>query len=612
MRGICGWFSSSSGATARDDTLDAMLRAGRPAAREAHSYVTPDGRMAVGASSVRDACWFSGEGIAVAIVGQPVLNLRDKRVTVVDDPAFSRRVAEAYWEKGSKVLELLTGAFALTILDTTSPGTLIAIDRFGVESLSFHYDNDRMVFGSTLDAVRSFPGAASDIDVQSIYSYLYFHMVPSPRTIYADIHKLEPAQFIHLTGDGIEQGRYWEPRFSPQGSEKELRNSLNQALKSAVRDSVDGENTGAFLSGGLDSSTVVGLLAETDVSNTGAYSIGFAQDGYDEMVYARTTAEHFDIPLHEYYVTAEDVAASIPEIASAYDEPFGNSSAVPTLFCARLAASNGTSALLAGDGGDELFAGNTRYARQMLFDAYDRIPRWLRAGLVKPLFGHDVVSKLPLLRKVHSYITQAELPMPDRMETYNYLYRFDPTEVFTPEYIQQVDTTEPIEHLRSIYERAPTTSMLDRMLYLDWQITLADNDLRKVNEMCALAGVDVKYPMLDDRVVDVSTSVPPDLKLRPRGLRYFYRRAVADFLPQAVLEKKKHGFGLPFGEWLAESRELRDRVNGDLSSFKARSIVRSAFIDELQLRHQSEHAAYYGTMIWILMMLEEWLQSRGH
>jgi asparagine synthase (glutamine-hydrolysing) len=364
--------------------------------------------------------------------------------------------------------------------------------------------------------------------------------------------------------------------------------------------------TAAFLSGGLDSSTVTGMLAEVSEHQASAYSIGFSAEGYDEMAFARTAARHFNVKLHEYYVTPQDVVDALPLVATSYDEPFGNSSALPAYFCAKVAAENGVQTLLAGDGGDEFFGGNERYISQRVFEHYTSVPRVLRRGLIEPIVK-ALPHQLPLVAKANSYIEQANTPLPDRLQSYNFLHRHAAEEIFSADVLQQVDTSLPLELLRSIYRRPHDASDLNRMLYLDWQITLADNDLRKVSHTCALAGVDVVYPMLDDDLVEFSCQVPTAWKINGNNLRHFYKQSLRGWLPQETIDKRKQGFGLPFGVWMRTYTPLRELAYDNLLKLKNRGIVRPEFIDKAIAMHQSEHAAYYGELVWILTVFELWM-----
>jgi asparagine synthase (glutamine-hydrolysing) len=237
----------------------------------------------------------------------------------------------------------------------------------------------------------------------------------------------------------------------------------------------------------------------------------------------------------------------------------------------------------------------------------------LRRGLFEPFaFGIPLGDRIPPLRKVRSYISQARVPLPDRLETYNFLHRTPLEEIFDPDFLAAVDPQHPIEDLRDVYDRAHSSSSINRMMHLDLKITLADNDLRKVNQGCGLAGVDVRYPLLDDEMLELAAAVPPDLHVKTTELRWFFKRALADFLPAEIINKKKHGFGLPVGLWMAEFRPLEELTRESLAALRGRGILNPAYLDWVSEQHRNAHASYYGVMLWVAVMLEQWLQRHGH
>jgi asparagine synthase (glutamine-hydrolysing) len=351
------------------------------------------------------------------------------------------------------------------------------------------------------------------------------------------------------------------------------------------------------------------MLSQLGGGPAHTYSIGFDAPGYDEMEYARLVARHFQTDHHEYYVTPEDVVAAVPRVAAHFDQPFANASAVPAYYCARMAKEDGVDRLLAGDGGDELFGGNERYVTQRLLAWYQRVPASLRRHAVEPLLLGPLGGRGPL-RKLGSYVRQARLPMPERMQTYNLLERLGPERLLSDEYLARIDRGMPVALLRETYHGAHAGHMLNRMLAVDMRFTLADSDLPKVVGACGLADIAVSFPFLDDDLVAFSALLPAREKVRGTRLRYLFKESLRGFLPEEILTKKKQGFGLPFGVWLLEHRGLRELTHDSLSSLKGRGIVRPAFIDELLGRQHAEHAAYYGTMVWVLMMLEQWLAAR--
>jgi asparagine synthase (glutamine-hydrolysing) len=287
-----------------------------------------------------------------------------------------------------------------------------------------------------------------------------------------------------------------------------------------------------------------------------------------------------------------------------------NSSAMAAYFCARFAKSQGVDSLLAGDGGDELFAGNSHYTKQKQFEIFCHAPNWVKS-ILRSVFTNRVVSQLPLLRKAASYINQADIPLPDRLETYSFVRQFGVVEMFDAEFLSRVDRDQPIRQERSRYRECTSDNAIDRMLYLDWKFTLADNDLVKVKKMCELAGVEVHFPLLDKTVVDFSCQVPASIKLPGFKLRDFYKKACTGFLAEATLTKSKHGFGLPFGLWMKEDKRLMKLTRDCLESFRARNIVTHSLIDNALKSHGSVHTGYYGELIWVIVTLELWLQREA-
>ena len=610
MAGLCGWFNTdgaypTDGLDARAATLPALAGAA------AHSQSGP-----VGACLVRGG-WIARDdaGLIAAIAGHP--RWRDAELqTLADESDPAQALLAAYRRSGTEVLSRVAGDFALIVLDPGAPRLLAAIDRTGQFPLYFAPLTGGVAFGTSATSVLAHPGMNRSPTPNGLFHYLFFHMLPAPVSIYAGLEKLQGAHRLLHDGRSADVSVYWLPIFAePVDADA---NALGQEMHRLIGGAVEGfarvERPGAFLSGGLDSSTVAGMLARTLPAAADSFSIGFDAEGYDEMAYARLASRHFGTRPHEYYVTPEDVVQAVPLIAASYDEPFGNSSALPAYFCARMAAEAGITRLLAGDGGDELFAGNARYAKQGVFEHWYRVPQALRRNMLEPLFT-SLPSSVPLLRKLRSYVEQARIPLPDRLQTYNHMQRLVLAEMLEPEFLEQINTDAPWQLMRGIYERPDDASPLNRMMYLDWQQTLADNDVRKVTRMCQLAGVDVVYPMLDDDLVEFSCRVPSDLKLRNGRLRHFYKDAMRDFLPQDIIDKKKHGFGLPFGVWMHEHPPLEALAYDSLLRLKNRGFLQPAFIDRLIQLHRDAHAAYYGELVWILMMLDLWLEAHppgGH
>ncbi len=613
MSGICGWIDSGKEAVRDGSILTDMLTGlngnGSP---PGEPIFTNAGAIAAGSGIVPVSLQRAGS-LVVAVQGRVDWRLPDL-TTIATERGCAAAVTEAYRRHGSNCLRHMGGPFAVAIVDTDSKSGLLAVDHMGIRTMCYANPPGQLVFGSTADSVAAHPKVGREISQQAIFNYLYCHVVPGPGTIYQKIEKLRPGECLTFRNGAVDKHFYWQLHYSDESSESfdVLADRFRRLLRDSAKRAISGDaSIGSFLSGGTDSSTVTGLLSELCGKPAKTYSIGFAADGFDEMEYARITAKHFAADPHEYYVTPQDVVEAIPVIAQAYDEPFGNDSAVPTYFCARMARADGINVLLAGDGGDEIFGGNVRYAKQKVFESYWSVPAPLRRALIEPLaLGFPGGDKIPLLRKLRSYIRQASIPLPDRLESYNFLHRSPLTDVLEPGFLAEVDVIQPLALLREVYQRTASPSSVNRMMHLDLKFTLADNDLRKVSRMCELAGIEVRYPLIDDALVEFSGELPPSLKVKGLTLRYFFKQALKDFLPPETLAKTKHGFGMPFGLWLKTHKPLQDLVLESLETFQRRGIVKPAYIQELLHQHESSHATYYGIMIWVIMTLERWLAAR--
>jgi len=543
-------------------------------------------------------------------LGQP--RFHDEQVASLARSQGSEAAWLSLWTSKYDVREALAGVaggFAVAVRDGKGR-TCLAVDRMGIQTLCY-----RVVDGQLRVAAQATDLADPKhaLDPQALYDYLFFHAIPSPRTVYKDIFRLPPGHFAIFDAGKLEVADYWTPTFrpSPKHDFDALKTEFRQLLRDSVARQLGGGAPACFLSGGTDSSTVAGMLREVTGQAPDTYSIGFEAEGYDEMAYARLAAKHFGTRHHEYYVTPQDLLAGIPLAAAAFDQPFGNSSALPTWCCARMAKGDGITRLLAGDGGDELFGGNSRYAKQRIFGWYGHLPQPLRTGVMEPLLMGTPLGRLPLARKAASYVEQARVPMPDRMQTYNLLARLGHTEVLTAAFLDQVRQDAPLAQQRHVWQACDAKSELDRSLAFDWRYTLAESDLPKVRMATALAGVEVGYPLLDDKLLEFSMRLPTHYKLRGLKLRWFFKEALRGFLPDEIITKRKHGFGLPFGVWASRDPKLSAFAAESVRGLAARGVLRPEFVESLLRDRLPESPGYYGEMVWIAMMLEQWLRHHA-
>lgn len=605
MRGLCGWFSLQPTQRATE-LLQAIVGSQQPGAA-APAIGEASGACAASFGVPRPAQVLQDDEFLLVLEGHPRL------VDGGRDAADPRALLRALRDHGRDALARIEGDFAIAAWDAKARKGLIAVDRIGIRRLVFQRSADRLAFASNLDLLGALPGVERRLSRQALFDYVFQHVTPGPTTVYEGLEAVPAGHCVEFgSGTAARPIPYWAMHFDEQdqrGFEAQKADFL-ATVRGAVERASEGANVGAFLSGGTDSSTVSGMLCGVLGRPAHTFSIGFDAAGYDEMEYARIAARHYGCEHHEYYVTPQDVVAAVPMIAATYDQPFGNASAVPTYYCAKLAREHGIERLLAGDGGDELFGGNERYGKHHLLGLYHRVPAPLRRLLVEPLLVPEPLQYIPLVRKLRSYVLQARPEMPQRYASSSQLSHLGADSVFTRDFLAGVDPGHPGQLLDQTHAPFADASLINQMLGIDLRFILTDGDLPKVTRMCELADMDVAFPLLDDRLIEFSRHLPSQLKLRGTTLRWFFKKALSDFLPPAVITKQKHGFGLPVGTWLAGHKPLFDLAADSISSLGKRGIVQPRFVDELLGARLREHAAYFGGMAWVLMMLGLWLDSR--
>jgi asparagine synthase (glutamine-hydrolysing) len=444
-------------------------------------------------------------------------------------------------------------------------------------------------------------------------------IIPTPKTIFKEIKKLPGGHFLTYRRGETHLEPYWKTGFLNPSTEKE--SILIQDLKTHFTDAVsvcldvdeDSNHIGTFLSGGVDSSTLTGVLTKLVKHPVKSFSIGFDEERFNEINYARIAARAFGAEHYEYFVTPADTYDAISIVLSAIDEPYANASAIPAYFCAKMAKEHGVDVLYAGDGGDELFAGNERYATQRLFDYYQRIPPAVRNVLVEPLvLSLADALKLDFLIKGGRYIHRANLPYYERISSYDFFNIVPLTEFIGENLLVDISRNyNPYEIVDDYYHQAPANNNLDRHLFIDWKLTLTDNDLIKVTRMTEAAEVTVRFPFLDSKLVEFSTKVPAYIKMRGRKLRSFFKNAYSDLLPLEIRKKKKHGFGLPISFWLRTDKRLNNLMHDLVLSPQSlqRGYFKEKALEQLIEVHKTDDTSFYGTVLWNLMILELWQRN---
>lgn len=525
---------------------------------------------------------------------------------------------QAWRKHGERTCDHLSGEYAFVVWEPAAREGLAAVDRFSTFGLFWGERDGRLALATRPARVCELLGIAAELDPRAVHAYVHFHVVPAPLAIHRGVARLDVGQAIALRRGASEVFAHWKPAFvedAPFDFARE-REAFMGALRAGVAQcvaEVSREALGCFLSGGTDSSTIAGLVTEAYGAPARTFSIGFDESGYDERRYSRLAAQRFGTEHTEHVLSADEVEQAIDVLSASYEQPFGNSSAIPTYVCARIAREAGVERMLGGDGGDELYGGNERYATQWLFSLYQRVPSALRTAALEPLLFNALKNvDVALIRKARSYVEQARLPLPERLGArYNLLNRFGVNRVFTDELLAHAGGFDALALEREVWSRCTAGSQINRLLAFDFKFTLGDSDLPKVARMCHAAGVSVAFPMLADAVVDHSLHLAPGQKLKGRKLRHFFRESLRGFLPDEIIDKPKHGFGMPFGQWVLTQPRLAARVADALGSLEARGIVRKGFLAEVSEALRTGHSGYYGTMVWVLMSLELWMRAQS-
>lgn len=613
MPEICGIYSAQPLPPAARATVKKMLAAIQPThetalASVAHEHFVATVCYAPGSREAELRRDDFGELVCVGEIYDSDPPLAEKTVGAA--------IAALWYQHREEWPQYANGIFAGVHFNGMSRRLVLTTDHFGVCPILYAPIGELLLFATRLQAIAASGLLSREILPNAIYHYLLHHMIPTPHTIYRGAHKLPPGSMA-LMGpeEPLQIRKYWDMHFVEDDSRKwpEMRQEIVQSLMRSVKQrqffNVNGCDAGAFLSGGTDSSTVAGMMARQSAQPVPAFSIGFNEDYYNEMNYAELAAQHFSLQHFKHAVSPAEALSVMPKLIAAFDEPFGNSSIIPTYFCAKLAKDHGVPIMLAGDGGDELFGGNKRYAEDKIFQHYTKLPRALRTHVLEPALENlPPALAIGPLGKTQRYVNKAKLSVARRSLSFVY---YDMRQLLAADYFAALDWDEPLRQADQLTANCNGASQLNQYLYLDLKYTITDNDLRKVNRMCQAAGVRVRYPYLDRRVVSCSSRLPSFWKVRHRRLRHGFKEAFKDFLPAAIIAKKKHGFGVPICDWLRRDPSIWQFSRDILldQQAKARGYFQNRFIEKLFDLHDRDSTPYFGTVIWQLLALEIWMRA---
>jgi asparagine synthase (glutamine-hydrolysing) len=513
-------------------------------------------------------------------------------------------IVHAYEEFGPACLKELRGMFAFAIWDEKAQSLFVARDRAGKKPLYYTTTSSgTFVFGSELKTLLEHPDVERELNPLALDAYFTLGYVPDPLSIFRNIHKLPPGHYLTFTKGGGDVQQYWdfefreEPRRSEADYLAELRDLLDESVRLRLISDVP---LGAFLSGGIDSSTVVGLMARHMGQPVKTFSIGFHEDSYNELEYARLTAKKFGTDHHEFFVTP-DICAVVDELVWHFDEPFADSSAIPTYMVSKLARDYVT-VILSGDGGDELFGGYTRYVVERKRGGFERLPKPLREGLMRPLS-----ERLPHATWGRNYLHNVSLdPVARYLDSVSVFTSLNRKSLYTPDFLQKLGPGGYVGDLfRGFADQVKTDEPLDRLLYVDSKTYLPGDILTKVDRMSMAVSLEARAPLLDHKLIDFVTGVPASLKLAGMETKHLLKEAVKDLIPAEILHRPKQGFGVPIQEWI--NQQLRSRIRDTLRDARTRQrgYINSNYLDVLLDEHERGRRDH-SMGLWSLLMLELW------
>jgi asparagine synthase (glutamine-hydrolysing) len=506
------------------------------------------------------------------------------------------------------------GRFTQIVWHPTERQLCAVTDHFSTLSLYALVRGDVVVLGNDLRVLASSPWCERAIDLVSVYHYLNFAQIPAPGTVFRDVRRLLPAtRWRWRESAAPTEDRYYVPEYPEDARDAEdaQARALTERMVTTVRDYRPPADSGwgCFLSGGTDSSSIVSILArQKDKGRVQSFTIGFAEERYDEEHFARTAAEACGASPNFERVSDERAQSLVARVIGAYDQPFGNASAIPTLACCDLAQARGAKVLLAGDGGDEIFGGNQRYAKDQVMETWYGLPEPIKA-VGRRLGSLAGMTDHYFLNRVENFFERSSLPNPDRFYTDDSFASDHYREMLTPEFQRAVDRDSSLNFMRDVYKLGSSGGPLHRIMRLDLMMAIAQNDLPKVHGAAQSVGVSVRFPYLDPPLVAHMSHLPERHVVRGLTKRYLFKKAMKGILPEEILRKKKQGFGLPVAVWLRADGPFKAMVRETL--FDARARARGwwepSFVENLLAQH--ERGAWdYADCIYRLFVLELWLR----
>jgi asparagine synthase (glutamine-hydrolysing) len=531
-------------------------------------------------------------------------------------------ILHLYEEKGIDAINYLNGMFAFALWDENRKRLWACRDRIGIKPFVYFWDGEHFIFASEIKALLMDSIISKELDYEALQLYLAFNYVPAPFTIFKGIKKLEPGQYLLLQNKNIEIKTYWETPLSidqdfaahPLQEQVEVfRKPLYEGLNDAVRSRMIADvPLGAFLSGGIDSSIVVALMAINSRQPVKTFSIGFKDDSlYDETLYAREVAQRYHTDHHEFKLNYKDMLDVLADVLSTFDEPFADSSAIPTFIVSRETRKHVTVAL-SGDGGDELFAGYRSYLSEYWYDRYMQIPGLFRDGLIEKLINTLPDSRdgkiLEYIRRLKKFIKATRGSFPERVLALKEVFPIEVRKNLLINYPSRNGSWDPalgwVNKLLDCYNG----DRINSILYSDLKDSLPGDMLTKVDWMSMKNSLEVRVPLLDHNIVELAFKMNGNLKLANGKTKYILKETFKDILPASLYKRPKTGFEVPISRWLkTDLKFLIDQYLGE-EKLKEQGIFDVEIINGLIQNHLSNRTDT-SWMLWNLIVFQNWYQN---
>lgn len=511
-----------------------------------------------------------------------------------------------YIDEGPRSLEAIRGMFAYSIWDKKEETLFIARDRIGKKPLFYYFHNEEFAFASELKSILALDKVERKIDLTSFVDYLKYLFIPHPKTIYENIFKLEPGHYLVLKKNKMSIHSYWDIDFSPveQYKENELAEELLQVIYDAVKCRLISDvPLGAFLSGGVDSSGVVSMMSKALDEPVTTCTIGFDSKDHNEADDAKWFAEILESRHYEHYINNEP-AAIIEKLVWHFDEPFADSSMVPTYYVSNIARRNVTVAV-SGDGGDESFAGYEKYSIDLI---ENKIRQNVHPFILEKIHNATRSGRKGILKKLHSLSGSALLdPGQAFYVTNSFITDQQINQVICEDVKNDVKLYDPSEHIRKYYNALDEADHLARILYTDLKMFLPGDILVKVDRMSMANSLEVRSPLLDHKVIEFAAKIPSRFKMKGHEKKYILKKSFQKILPNDILNRKKHGFDVPLDRWF--KNELSQMAEDKLLNNKAiTSFLNQGYITKLWEDHQ-RGIAHNGALLWTLFIFSLWLDK---